>query len=48
MAGARKKTSLSERKEIVEYCLSHGKNNKDTAAHYKGGETRQAAPCHNL
>ena len=34
MAGARKKTSLSERKEIVEYCLSHGKNYKDTAAHY--------------
>lgn len=32
MAGARKKTSLSERKEIVEYCLSHGKNYKDTAA----------------
>ena len=34
MAGARKKTSLYERKEIVEYCLSHGKNYKDTAAHY--------------
>ena len=34
MAGARRKTSLSERKEIVEYCLSHGKNYKDTAAHY--------------
>ena len=34
MAGARKKTSLSERKEIVEYCLSHGKNYKDTAARY--------------
>lgn len=26
MAGARRKTSLSERKEIVEYCLSSGKN----------------------
>lgn len=34
MAGARKKTSLSKRKEIVEYCLSHGKNYKDTAAYY--------------
>lgn len=34
MAGARKKTSLSERKEIVEYCLSHGKNYKDAAARY--------------
>ena len=34
MAGARRKTSLSERKEIVEYCLSHGKNYKNTAARY--------------
>lgn len=34
MAGARRKTLLSERKEIVEYCLSHGKNYKDTAARY--------------
>ena len=34
MAGAKRKTSLSERKEIVEYCLSHGTNYKDTAAHY--------------
>ena len=34
MAGARRKTSLSVRKEIVEYCLSHGKNYKDTAARY--------------
>ena len=34
MAGARRKTSLSERMEIVEYCLSSGKNYKDTAAHY--------------
>lgn len=33
-AGARRKTSLSERKEIVEYCLSHGKNYKDAAARY--------------
>ena len=33
MAGRRKKTSLSERKKIVGYCLSHGKNYKDTAAH---------------
>ena len=32
MAGARRKTTLSERKEIVEYCLSSGKNYKDTAA----------------
>ena len=34
MAGARRKTSLSERKEIVEYCLLHGKNYKDTAVRY--------------
>ena len=34
MAGARRKTSLSERKKIVEYCLSHGKNYKDAAARY--------------
>ena len=34
MAGRRKKTSLSERKKIVEYCLSHGKNYKDAAARY--------------
>ena len=34
MAGRRKKTSLSERKKIVEYCLSYGKNYKDTAARY--------------
>ena len=34
MAGARRKTSLSERKEIVEYGLSHDKNYKDTAARY--------------
>lgn len=34
MAGARRKTSLSERKEIVKYCISQGKNYKDTAAHY--------------
>lgn len=31
MAGRRKKTSLSERKKIVEYCLSYGKNYKDAA-----------------
>ncbi len=34
MVGRRKKTSLSERKKIVGYCLSHGKNYKDTAARY--------------
>lgn len=34
MAGARRKTSLSERKEIVEYCLSHGRNYKDAAVRY--------------
>lgn len=30
----RRKTTLEERKEIVEYCLSHGKNYKETAAEY--------------
>ena len=34
MAAARRKTTLSERKEIAEYCLSHGKNYKDAAARY--------------
>ena len=32
MAAARRKTSLTERKEIVEYCLSHDRNYKETAA----------------
>ena len=34
MAESRRKTTLEERKEIVEYCISHGKNYKDTAALY--------------
>ena len=32
MAEARRKTTLSERKEIVEYCIEHSKNYKGTAA----------------
>lgn len=35
MADARRKTTLEERKEITEYCLSHGKDYKGTAALYK-------------
>ena len=34
MADARRKTTLSERKEIAEYCISHGKDYKGTAALY--------------
>ncbi len=32
---ARRKTTLEERKEIVEYCILHGKDYKNTAAHYE-------------
>ena len=32
MAEARRKTTLSERKEIVEYCMEHNKDYKSTAA----------------
>ena len=35
MADARRKTTLEERKEITEYCISHGKDYKDTAALYE-------------
>lgn len=34
MADARRKTTIEERKEIVEYCLNHERNYKDTAAKY--------------
>lgn len=34
MADARRKTTLEERKEIVEYCLAHDKDYKGTAALY--------------
>lgn len=34
MADARRKTTLTERKEIVEYCISHRKDYKGTAALY--------------
>ncbi|MCR5647918.1 MAG: helix-turn-helix domain-containing protein [Oscillospiraceae bacterium] len=34
MAEARRKTTQGERKEIVEYCISHGRDYKNTAAHY--------------
>lgn len=34
MAEARRKTTIEERKEIVEYCLNHKRNYKDTAAKY--------------
>lgn len=32
MAEARRKTTLEERKEIVEYCINHKRNYKDTAS----------------
>ena len=34
MAEARRKTTLEERKEIVEYCVAHGNDYKGTAALY--------------
>lgn len=34
MAEARRKTTIEERKEIVEYCISHNKDYKGTAALY--------------
>ena len=34
MADARRKTTLTERKEIAEYCIAHGKDYKGTAALY--------------
>ena len=34
MAGARRKTTIEERKKIVEYCINHTRNYKDTAALY--------------
>lgn len=35
MADARRKTTLEERKEIVDYCIAHGKDYKATAALYE-------------
>jgi len=35
MAEARRKTTLDERKEIVEYCLSHNRNYKGTASAFE-------------
>lgn len=34
MAEARRKTTVEERKEIVEYCINHERNFKDTASLY--------------
>lgn len=34
MAEARRKTTIDERKEIVEYCINHERNYKDTASLY--------------
>lgn len=34
MAEARRKTTFEERKEIVEHCISHNHNYKDTAAKF--------------
>ena len=35
MADARRKTTIEERKEIVEYCIFHNRNYKETAAKYE-------------
>lgn len=34
MAEARRKTTIEERKEIVDYCINHNRNYKNTAAKY--------------
>lgn len=34
MAEARRKTTIDERKEIVEYCINHNRNYKETASLY--------------
>jgi transposase-like protein len=34
MAAARRKTTIEERKEIVEYCIEHNRNYKETASIY--------------
>ena len=34
MAEARRKTTIEERKEIVEYCINHNRNYKETASVY--------------
>lgn len=34
MAEARRKTTLEERKEIIEHCISHNRNYKDTAVKF--------------
>lgn len=34
MAEARRKTTFEERKEIVDYCISHNRDYKNTAAKY--------------
>lgn len=35
MAEARRKTTLEERKEIVDYCISHNNDYKGTASRYE-------------
>lgn len=34
MAGARRKTTIEERREIVKYCIEHNRNYKETAGIY--------------
>lgn len=34
MAGARRKTTIEERREIVKYCIEHNRNYKETANIY--------------
>ena len=34
MASARRKTTIEERKEVVEYCIAHNRNYKETASLY--------------
>ena len=34
MAKARRKTTIDERKEIIDYCIEHNRNYKETAVLY--------------
>ena len=49
MAGARRKTTIEERREIVKYCIEHNRNYKETAGiydvSYRSEERRVGKEC---
>ncbi len=47
MAGARRKTTLEECKEIVEYCIAQNRNYKSTASKY-GFSHSQVYSCKEI